>query len=378
MKKIIRSVALFLSLCMCSFSLWGCFSDNSIGSILSEDGSGSSAEKMNLDQIYGVFLAGAQDYETGFVFENADKEDVVLVFDQFLYENPQFFWYGNGYECSVETRGSEKTVYFNPSVMENCESTENIEAMARELSQKVSSFTELAMEYTDPFEQLLFIHDKLIADCDYDDDAADYILDGNNDIVLTETTAYGCLVEGMAVCSGYSAAFQYITEELGYECFRVNGEGMNSNSHQWNCIFVDGDYYYIDVTWDDPSGKSEGVEVFHDYFCITTEELLITHTIDEGQFVQDCTSYDLDYYINRGLYFEEYDFDEVAKVIDSDYKKSGVCELKFSSEDELNRAVDDLFENQMIFEIDSVRDGGGSVFYIISAGGLVLTINQGN
>ncbi len=377
MKKTVKALAFFIALCLCSFSLWGCFTE-SIGDMFEGKENKGNAEGMSFDQIYGTFLAGAESYETEFVFKNASKEDVVTVFDQFLNDNPQFFWFGNGYECSVETKGSEKTVYFNPTLMENCESYEDIEYMAEELSLAVSSFVALANEYADPFEQILFIHDKLIADCDYDDEAASAIIDDSVDTVLRETTAYGCLVDGEAVCSGYSAAFQYITEELGYECFRVNGEGMNTASHQWNCIFIDGDYYYIDVTWDDPSGKSEGVEVFHDYFCITTEELLLTHTIDEGQLVHECTSTDLDYYINKGFYFSEYDFDEAARVIAPCFEENGVVELKFSSEDELKEAVEDLFENQMIFEIDSVRNAGTSVLYVISSGGLVLTINQGN
>ena len=60
-------------------------------------------------------------------------------------------------------------------------------------------------------------------------------------------TAYGCLVNGKTVCSGYAKAFQFILQNLGYESILVAGEGADG-LHAWNMVKIDDDYYYFEVT----------------------------------------------------------------------------------------------------------------------------------
>ena len=64
-------------------------------------------------------------------------------------------------------------------------------------------------------------------------------------------TAYGCLVEGMAVCEGYSKAFQYLCDLSSFkdkvECHSVSG--VTSGPHMWNVVAMEDGYnYLVDVT----------------------------------------------------------------------------------------------------------------------------------
>ena len=79
--------------------------------------------------------------------------------------------------------------------------------------------------------------------------------------------AYAALNKGKAVCSGYAAAFQLIMDELGIPCKMVVNDEIN---HIWNCVYLDEEWYHVDVTWDDVSGKAESVD--YRYFLKSKED----------------------------------------------------------------------------------------------------------
>ncbi len=62
--------------------------------------------------------------------------------------------------------------------------------------------------------------------------------------------AYGALVRGVAVCDGYSKAYDLLCYLAGVPCIRVGGTSENG-LHSWNMVKADGAWYHVDVTWDD-------------------------------------------------------------------------------------------------------------------------------
>ena len=62
--------------------------------------------------------------------------------------------------------------------------------------------------------------------------------------------AYGALVEGKAVCEGYAEALQCLLQRVGIQSIQVYGESREEN-HAWNMVRIDGDYYLVDLTWND-------------------------------------------------------------------------------------------------------------------------------
>ena len=58
--------------------------------------------------------------------------------------------------------------------------------------------------------------------------------------------AYGALIDGKAVCQGYSGAFNLLCEVAGIEAFAVA-----NRTHMWNAVKTDGKTYYYDVTFDE-------------------------------------------------------------------------------------------------------------------------------
>lgn len=83
--------------------------------------------------------------------------------------------------------------------------------------------------------------------------------DGGVNASQSGFTAYGTLVEGKAVCSGYSRAFKAVMDKLGINCVSVSGYGLSQTgyaNHEWNYVQVDGKWYAVDTTWNSTGDKS--------------------------------------------------------------------------------------------------------------------------
>ena len=91
-------------------------------------------------------------------------------------------------------------------------------------------------------------------------------------------TAQGPLMEGTAICGGFSWAFRMLCEEAGIPCWNVTGTGAGEE-HMWNCARLDGEYRYFDTTWD--CGSTD--ESQWRYFARTEEEFTKSHQWGPGQ-----------------------------------------------------------------------------------------------
>ena len=141
--------------------------------------------------------------------------------------------------------------------------------------------TEIAPDTLSPYERELAIHDYIVGCVEYDSDELSQ-LPGRGG--ANNTNPYGALVEGFAVCSGYSSSFQLLATLAGLECITVRGEAnMIREEHAWNMVRLDGEWYCVDVTWDDPSGLGRvSEELKHRYFNVTGEFMRATrHYWDE-------------------------------------------------------------------------------------------------
>ncbi|MBR6337653.1 MAG: hypothetical protein IKR76_07980 [Ruminococcus sp.] len=126
-------------------------------------------------------------------------------------------------------------------------------------------------------DKVRYFHDYIIKHCDYTSDGG-----------KSSYTAYGCLVEGKAVCEGYAMAMDYLCEKAGIYSLLVSGESTSSSgetlTHIWNKIQIDGKWYNFDVTWDDPVSAFGADYVRYDYYAVTDEEIEKTHKPERNRF----------------------------------------------------------------------------------------------
>lgn len=115
-------------------------------------------------------------------------------------------------------------------------------------------------------EKLKALHDYLTQYSEYDSTYEEELAvygKGN----LPSNTAYGLFKNKLAICSGYADTYALLLDKLNIENFKVASE-----THVWNVIKIDNEYYHIDVTWDDPTDNTLNVLV-DKFFMISTDTL---------------------------------------------------------------------------------------------------------
>lgn len=93
-------------------------------------------------------------------------------------------------------------------------------------------------------------------------------------------SALGSLVEPGVVCEGYSKGFKLICDRLNIPCVIIFGnlDEANNSGHAWNYVRMeDGNWYAVDVTWDDPDG-AYGQQVRYKYFMKGSKTMEADHT----------------------------------------------------------------------------------------------------
>lgn len=94
----------------------------------------------------------------------------------------------------------------------------------------------------------------------------------------------GVMLNGKAVCGGYAKAFDYFMQILGIQSEYIVGYATNSigqtEGHAWNRVLIDGNWYYLDVTWDDPV-STRGDVLSHRYCMIPLADISRNHVITD-------------------------------------------------------------------------------------------------
>ncbi len=136
------------------------------------------------------------------------------------------------------------------------------------------------------YEQELAVHDWMIEHANYD--TAVYSNDPRAKIEPDNDNPYGLLVGKKGICMGYASTFQLFMDMLGIECVTVQGEANRAREeHAWNQVRLGGEWYCVDVTWDDPSG---GTTMKHRYFNVTSQFMRETHHYWDETGVPECTA----------------------------------------------------------------------------------------
>ena len=135
------------------------------------------------------------------------------------------------------------------------------------------------------YEKAKALHDYLVLNNEYDMRLYSGTLPG------TSYSAYGALMKQTSVCAGYAWAYQLLLEEAGVPSEYVTGE-TTRGAHGWNVIQIDGEWYHVDTTWDDPIPDQKG-RVRYDYF-LRSDSYMKSHDHTSWKSSHSCTdtSYD--------------------------------------------------------------------------------------
>ena len=197
------------------------------------------------------------------------------------------------------------------------------------------------------FERELYLHDQLISLVEYHDEAEDH----SSEYPMA-FSAYGALVDGKAVCEGYSRAMQLLSNCLGLQCALVTGVSQEI-AHMWNLIRIEGDWYHLDLTWDDAASMS-----IYQYFNLTDEQISVNHTMDplipaDGDsqwdrslynlYLPECTSLEYNYYHQKAVQIHtlgnEDDQEAMDAVLNAAARRERTISFQFSPDLDFDIAV---------------------------------------
>lgn len=102
-------------------------------------------------------------------------------------------------------------------------------------------------------------------------------------------SGYGAIVDRKCVCMGYSIAYGDLLQLAGIKHGYVTSYQMN---HMWNVVQLDGKWYHVDCTWDDPSDYALGRGRFYTFLVSTSLIKKREHNYNDWQIrVSDSYNY---------------------------------------------------------------------------------------
>ncbi len=237
-------------------------------------------------------------------------------------DNPHIFWLSTtfGYLVSQDDNYTAVQLYSR-------QSPESLSGCVKELKTKVNDFYASLENNLTPYQLEKKIHNYVLKKCEYDNS-----LKGVKTVPDDKAESfdvYGALVKSVAVCEGYSRAFQMLCNGVGIRCVLVIGES-NDELHMWNAVHLGGDWYFVDTTWDDKEDKA----FMYDYFNISEKQLLYDHdyaplytemtdeeicgdglvnALTSNFFIPECDSTAYNYYVRESAHLTDYSGESVIE-----------------------------------------------------------------
>ena len=292
-------------------------------------------------------------FEEDVRLSSCDKAEISDVFQCVLNDHPEIF-YVEGYTYTEYTLGEIlKKITFTGSYRFK-------QAEIAEKQKLIDAYTERCLSgmpaYADDYTKVKYIYEYLIHNTEYDAAVGD-----NQNICSV-------FIEGRSVCQGYAKATQYLLNKAGVFATLVLGHVVGGEGHAWNLVRIDGEYYYVDTTWGDASYQAVGTStdypaekiptINYDYLCVPTEQMNLTHTLDNVVELPECNSMAANYYVREGFYFTEWNEEQVERIFHEEYEKgSAYVTLKCVNEDVYRQMQEALIERQEVFRYLNCPEG---------------------
>jgi len=183
--------------------------------------------------------------------ENIDISEYSLTPNELLYsflcvikDAPYLFCVSRNLRYSYKTNGHVI------SLIPRYTMTKDEYEYAREYCiRRVKAMASLAEHFKSEVEKALFLHDFICENFEYDSS-------------LENENVYEFLLMGKGTCEAYMLLYTAVLRECGIEAHFAASDSM---AHIWNVVKLDGEWYYVDLTWDD-SASSDTVSRRH-FLC---------------------------------------------------------------------------------------------------------------
>lgn len=281
--------------------------------------------------VYQLLLTAIMEHAESIDSNELHADDIAMASEALEYDRPELFWYRG---CSIGINGNINICY--GADLAECE------RLRKSINIAAEKYLEGIDDKMSAYDAAIRIYTKVLNSVDYDSIALNNEEEKGgpdpNKIDYLRSIC-GVFLNGKAVCEGYARAIAYLMQKSGIECSEAAGHvtkngtnDKNGGAHAWNIIRIDGEYYYMDSTWDDDSNTIQTVkheDFGYDYFCITSEELLRTRRSDLCPVdMPICSAVSANYYYHNDLILTKFDL-EVLKTLIKNNVKAGADRFAF-------------------------------------------------
>lgn len=312
-------------------------------------------------KVYEEVLSAILGHEEKAEVSTLDSDALERAYKAVCADYGGLFWV-SGYVYTQYTKGGELAkMDFTPKYTMD-------EDERQKLQQQVDASVEELLggiSVTDSdYEKAKYVFEILVQNVDYDAS-----VENNQNII-------SAFLSRATVCQGYACATQYLLKELGILSVIVTGSA-NGESHAWNLVRLDGDYYHMDVTWGNSRylDHSSQVEKYvnYNYMAVTSEEISRTHILDNSFSLPECVSMEDNYFVREGRYFTEWNPQAVGALLSESWNAdSGALAVKFSSTELYDQAFEYFITEQRIADY---CENISSVYYLEDKDLHVLTFH---
>lgn len=290
-------------------------------------------EEQNL---YKEMYQGLNSMSDSIYMHSPDMEVLKKVSQYIFCDRPELFWCSGEMQVTSYEAYSEVQPVYTYRGDEKTARKEQIDEAVKEC------FAGISGDMPD-YDKIKYVFEYLVNSVDYNLEAPD-----NQNI-------YSALVAKASVCAGYSRSAQYLLQKLGIECIYVTGNIPGQGAHAWNIVKCSGQYYQMDVTFGDPvfletegGGNPPPQSINYDYLCCSDAEIMKNHTVDTMVSFPQCTSMDLNYYMLNGMYYEEFNPEQIFQNMNHTiYNQESSFTCKFAN-DSLYQEAHDVILNDLV------------------------------
>ena len=162
-------------------------------------------------------------------------------------DHPELYWANTSYKYAVDGAGIVHKIKLSYGI-----SSSELQIAKNTFNNVVSDIVKGANQYSNDLDKEKYIYDRI------------WEMNTYNASNALSQSAYSALTTGSSVCAGYARAFQLVCLETGIPCYYVTGTSRGQN-HAWNIVQIGGNYYNVDLTWDDCIGETTGYNSYY-YF----------------------------------------------------------------------------------------------------------------
>jgi hypothetical protein len=201
--------------------------------------------------LYQSFLTAFLNMESFVHVYEFENETVYYVRSCVLRDYPELWYIGSGTITEYHQNGKVIDKNYDIAYL-------YVPAEISSIQADIEKVTEPFLRSVDPsssaYEKLLQVYDFIILNTDYDQAAYTSVRSEREDPSIgVSASIYGVFVKGKAICEGYTKAIQYLLGRLGIPCGFASGMSEKDGiPHAWNFLWLDGEPYFLDLTWGDP------------------------------------------------------------------------------------------------------------------------------